>query len=317
MLSRTADHLFWMARYMERAENTARMLDIHMKGALLPQTPEAEAEAQREMLRISELEGAFAERHGDAPPTSAAVLEFMVADASNSSSIRSCLFAARENARAVRGSLTTESWETLNFTWLDFADRLNNGELMANPDALFEWVKYRSHLTRGVVSATALKDDALYFIQLGTFLERADNTARILDVRLSDSTLTRDNARQLEDFYYWTSVLSSVSALEIYRKVYRDVVTPSRVVELMILNAQMPRSLLASLDVVCEMLALLRTPGSADCERFAGKLRADLVYTDIQQIYATGLHTYLTQFLKHVDELGMRVMRTYLMLPLV
>ena len=315
MLSRTADHLFWMARYMERAENTARMLDINLKGMLLPQTAEQEARAQRSMLRISELESAFEQRHGE-PPTIERVLDFMVADASNPSSITACLQAARENARAVRGTLTTESWETINFTWLDFVDRLGAGELKSNPEALFEWVKYRSHLSRGVTVGTALKDDAFYFIQLGTFLERADNTARILDVRFADSGGTRDAARQLEDFYYWTSILSSVSALEIYRKVYRDVVTPSRVVELLILNPQMPRSLLASLEAVCDTLAQLRTPASSACERFAGKLRAEVLYADIRQIFEIGLHAYLTQFLRRVDELGTLVMRSYLMLPL-
>jgi uncharacterized alpha-E superfamily protein len=315
MLSRTADHLFWMARYMERAENTARMLDINLKGMLLPQTSEQEAQAQRSMLKISELEAAFAERHGE-PPTIERVLDFMAADATNPSSITSCLQAARENARAVRGTLTTENWETINFTWLDFVDRLAAGELKSNPEALFEWVKYRSHLSRGVTVGTALKDDAFYFIQLGTFLERADNTARILDVRFADSNGTRDSGRQLEDFYYWTSILSSVSALEIYRKVYRDVVSPSRVVELLILNPQMPRSLLASLEAVCETLGHLSTPGSIACERFAGKLRAEVLYADIRQIFEVGLHAYLTQFLRRVDELGTLVMRTYLMLPL-
>ncbi len=154
-------------------------------------------------------------------------------------------------------------------------------------------------------------------MQIGTFLERADNTARILDVRFADAEPnSREAARQLEDFYYWTSILSSVSALEIYRKVYRDVVTPSRVVELLILNEAMPRSLLASLDGVCETLVNLRTGNSNECERFAGKLRADVLYADIRQILETGVHAWLTQFLKRVDELGLRVMRAFLMLPL-
>ena len=314
MLSRTADHLFWMARYMERAENTARMLDINLKAMLLPQSAEHETRGQRAMLRISELEGAFAEKHGE--PTRENVIEFMVADPSNPSSIHSCLQAARENARAVRGTLTTEWWETINDTWLEFNERTTQGQLAANPGALFEWVKFRSHLSRGVMIGTALQDDAFFFSRLGTFLERADNTARILDVRFADAEPnSRDAARQLEDFYYWTSILSSVSALEIYRKVYRDVVTPSRVVELMILNPQMPRSLLASLEGVCTNLTMLRTPGSSECERFAGKLRAELLYADIRQIFEAGLHAYLTQFLARVFELGQLIARTYLMLP--
>src|ERR1700710_2929665 len=315
MLSRTADHLFWMARYMERAENTARMLDINLKGMLLPQTPDQAARAQRSVLRISELESKFEERFPGSDSRED-MLHFMVADTGNPSSINSCLHAARENARAVRGTLTTEAWETINFTWLEFGEKLAAGELEKSPDTLFEWVKYRSNLCRGVMVGTALQDDAFWFIQLGMYLERADNTARILDVRFADAEPnSREAARQLEDFYYWTSILSSVSALEIYRKVYRDVVTPARVVELMILNPQMPRSLLASLDGVCANLAMLRTQGSNQCERFAGKLRAELLYADIRQIFEAGLHAWLTQFLARVFELGNMVARTYLLLP--
>ena len=315
MLSRTADHLFWMARYMERAENTARMLDINLKALLLPGSADAEARTHRAMLRISELEPAFDARHEQT--TSSNVLNFLVADPTNPSSIYSCLQATRENARAVRGTLTTEWWETINDTWLQFVELLRGSELEARPDALFEWVKFRSHLSRGVRLGTALQDDALFFTQLGTFLERADNTARILDVRFVDveNADSRSAARQLEDFYYWTSILSSVSALEIYRKVYRDVVTPARVVELLILNQQMPRSLLASLDGVCTNLAMLRTESSREVERTAGKLRAELLYADLRQIFSMGVHTFLTQFLARVYELGNQVARTYLMLP--
>lgn len=315
MLSRTADHLFWMARYMERAENTARMLDINLKALLLPGSADSEARTHRAVLRISELEPAFDARHEDT--TSTNVLQFLVADPTNPSSIYSCLQAARENARAVRGTLTTEWWETINESWLQFAERLRGDELATHPETLFEWVKFRSHLSRGVTLGTALQDDALFFTQLGTFLERADNTARILDVRFVEveQADSRSAARQLEDFYYWTSILSSVSALEIYRKVYRDVVTPARVVELLILNQQMPRSLLASIDGVCVNLSLLRTDGSREVERMAGKLRADLLYTDLRQIFSVGVHTFLTQFLARVYELGNQVARTYLMMP--
>ncbi len=242
----------------------------------------------------------------------------MVADADNPSSIHSrvCRQRAKTPAPCALHADHRRWWETINDTWLEFNERVSSGQAANNPGALFEWVKYRSHLSRGVTIGTALQDDAFFFTQLGTYLERADNTARILDVRFADAEPnSRDAARQLEDFYYWTSILSSVSALEIYRKVYRDVVTPARVVELMILNQQMPRSLLASLEGVCANLAMLRTSGSNQCERFAGKLRAELVYSDIRQIFEAGLHAYLTQFLARVFELGNLVARTYLMLP--
>ncbi|NIE64682.1 alpha-E domain-containing protein [Burkholderia sp. Ax-1719] len=315
MLSRTADHLFWMARYMERAENTARMLDINLTALLLPGNADDEARTHRAMLRISELDTAFDARHEKTTRNN--VLQFLVADPTNPSSIYSCLQAARENARAVRGTLTTEWWETVNDTWLQFSELLRGDTLATHPESLFEWVKFRSHLSRGVRVGTALQDDALFFTQLGTFLERADNTARILDVRFVevDQADSRSAARQLEDFYYWTSILSSVSALEIYRKVYRDVVTPARVVELLILNQQMPRSLLASMEGVCVNLAMLRTDASREVERTAGKLRAELLYADLRQIFSVGVHTFLTQFLARVYELGNQVARTYLMLP--
>jgi uncharacterized alpha-E superfamily protein len=316
MLSRTADHLFWMARYMERAENTARMLDINLKALLLPQSMERETNSQRAVLRISELEPAFDEQYETASREN--VLEFLVADPDNPSSINSSLHAARENARAVRGTLTTEAWETINHTWIEFGQRLAADELRTDANSLFEWVKFRSHLQRGVTLGTALQDDAFFFTQLGTFLERADNTARILDVRFIDAgreIRAVDDIGQIEDFYYWSSILSSVSALETYRKVYSDVVTSERVVELLMLNANMPRSLLSSLKSVCDNLAMLRNDVSHGCERYAGKLHAELLYSDIKQILEGGLHAFLTQFLERVFALGQMIAQSFLLLP--
>ena len=186
MLSRTADHLFWMARYTERAENTARMLDVNVQTALLPQSARAAEQGWRAMLSISELLSDFDDKYG--LMTAKDVLDYMVRDPDNPSSIAACLSQARENARAVRGTLTTEVWETHNATWLELQNNLKSGLLEDNPSQFFEWVKYRSHLSRGVTIGTMLKDEAFYFIRLGTFLERADNTARILDVKFHGAT---------------------------------------------------------------------------------------------------------------------------------
>ena len=147
MLSRTADHLFWMARYMERAENTARMLDVNYQMSLLPQSVEAAENGWRGLLSISELSDDFNRRYGRVTPH--AVLDYMVRDAANGSSIRSCLMAARENARAVRGTLTTEVWETQNQTWLEFQRLVADDAFQRSPGETFEWVKFRSHLSRG------------------------------------------------------------------------------------------------------------------------------------------------------------------------
>ncbi|MEY3579254.1 MAG: hypothetical protein RI984_358 [Pseudomonadota bacterium] len=312
MLSRTADHLFWMARYTERAENTARMLDVNLQTQLLPQSAEAAELGWRAVLGISELQPAFDDKYPAI--THKDVIDFMVKDPENPSSIASCLTHARENARAVRGALTTEVWETQNTTWLDMQSVLNNHTLERDPGEFFEWVKHRSHLSRGVTIGTMLKDEAFYFIRLGTFLERADNTARLLDVKFhsADGNLL---ASHDADFYHWASVLRSVSAFETYRKAYRDVITPARVAELLILRADMPRSLMACVTEVVTNLAEVRNNSSAETERFAGRIHADLRFSSMDEILKRGLHDFLTEFLKQIYELGNRVSRDFL-LPL-
>ena len=314
MLSRTADHLFWMSRYMERAENTARMLDVNYQTALLPQSAAVSELGWRGLLSISELSGDFARRYGDV--TAATVMTYMVRDERNPSSIWSCLRAARENARAVRGALTTEVWETTNQTWLDFNRLLRDGLLERDPSALFEWVKFRSHLSRGVQVGTMLQDEALHFVRIGTFLERADNTARLLDVKFhaveSDFYGAADDRDQEYDFYHWAAILRSVSGFEVYRKVYRNVIQSDKVAELLILRPDMPRSLAACTQEVEVNLKLVANDHSSETLRRAGRLHADLEYGRIDEILATGLHAYLTQFLDRVNELGAGISRDFL-----
>lgn len=314
MLSRTADHLFWMARYIERAENTARMLDVNVQTALLPQDPENAEQGWRAMLSICELTEAFAQRHDEV--SAEAVIDFMVKDPNNPSSIYCCLQGARENARAVRGALTTEVWETNNTTWLELKKVLADGTVERDPSEFFEWVKFRSHLSRGVTIGTMLKDDAFRFIRLGTFLERADNTARLLDVKFHSMPFSPlanlSTADPHADYYHWAAILRSVSAFETYRKVYRDVITPDRVAELLILRDDMPRSLLASLNEVCANLEMIRNDYSTNTERRAGKLRAELLYSQIDDILQMGLHAYLTNFLERVNDLGNRISKDFL-----
>jgi uncharacterized alpha-E superfamily protein len=326
MLSRTADHLFWMARYMERAENTARMLDVNYQMSLLPQSAEQAEQGWRGVLGISELTGAFAAKYPDFD--SRHVMEFMVRDASNPSSITACVAAARENARAVRGALTTEVWETTNQTWLEF-NRLVAGKTMhKDPSSIFEWVKFRSHLSRGVTVGTMLQDEALHFLRIGTFLERSDNTARLLDVKFqslagdyfgprpvsSQSQSQGPAAREtLEvDFYHWSAVLRSVSGFEVYRKVYRNVIRPDKVAELLILRPDMPRSLAACMNALTTNLQLVANAQSSETVRRAGRLHSDLKYGRIDEILATGLHAYLTQFLDRVGDLGVGISRDFL-----
>jgi uncharacterized alpha-E superfamily protein len=315
MLSRTADHLFWMARYMERAENTARMLDVNYQTALLPQSADMAQRGWQGLLSISELTQSFSQKYKEA--TARNVMEFMVRDENNSSSILACVRAARENARAVRGALTTEVWETQNQTWLEFNRLLKEGAFERDPGTFFEWVKFRSHLSRGVTVGTMLQDEALHFLRIGTFLERADNTARLLDVKfhaLAGDYFGANNVKEIHevDFYHWSAILRSVSGFEIYRKVYRNVIRPELVAELLILRPDMPRSLAACMNEVVANLNYVANQGSGDTLRRAGRLRSDLQYGRIDEILATGLHAYLTQFLDRVNDLGAGISRDFL-----
>lgn len=314
MLSRTADHLFWMSRYTERAENTARLLDVNYQTSLLPQSQERAQMGWQGLLSISELRSTYQDRYGAIAARE--VMHFMVKDESNPSSIISCLGAARENARAVRGTLTTEVWETHNQTWLEVRRMIKNGEFERDPAQFFEWVKFRSHLSRGVTVGTMLMDEALYFMRLGTFLERADNTARLVDVKfhaaLGPTPEISPDREQDHDFYHWSAILRSVSAFEVYRKVYRDVIRPEQVAELLVLKADMPRSLHACLAEVVNNLSLVSANPHSETLRRAGKLRAELQFGRIDEILAMGLHAYLTQFLDRVNDLGAHISREFL-----
>jgi len=314
MLSRTADHLFWMSRYMERAENTARMLDVNYQTSLLPQSTAVAEQGWRGLLSISELTNDYASRYGAVHARE--VMDFMVRDERNPSSILCCLRAARENARAVRGALTTEVWETTNQTWLEFNRMLRDDSFERDPAALFEWVKFRSHLSRGVQIGTMLQDEAFRFVRIGTFLERGDNTARLLDVKFhaveSDFYGAADARDQEYDFYHWSAILRSVSGFEVYRKVYRNVIQPEKVAELLILRPDMPRSLAACINEVIANLSQVANDQSGETMRRAGRLMADLQYGSIEEILATGLHAYLTQFLDRIADLGVGISRDFL-----
>jgi uncharacterized alpha-E superfamily protein len=294
------------------------MLDVNYQTALLPQSAAAAETGWKGLLSISELTADYAKRHGEVTPRG--VMDFMVSDAGNPSSIRSCLMAARENARAVRGTLTTEVWETQNQTWLEFQRMVADGAFQKDPGNAFEWVKFRSHLSRGVTVGTMLQDESFHFLRIGSFLERADNTARLLDVKFHavesefhGADVAAADGRDIEfDFYHWSAILRSVSGFEVYRKVYRNVIRPEKVAELLILRPDMPRSLAACVQEVVWNLRSVANEQSDETLRRAGRLRADLQYGRIDEILATGLHAYLTQFLERVGTLGVGISRDFL-----
>ncbi len=310
MLSRTADHLYWMARYTERAENLARMLDVNYRMSLLRQDEEGVRRRWEATLAIVGQLDAFRATRGEVGQDEA--IDWISFGRGNTGSIFACLRLARENAHAVRGTLTSETWETLNSTWLDARRYTLPGAIGAGPSDFFEWVKFRSHLARGVIQGTMMRDEALRFTWLGTYLERADNTARILESRYQSLPNTAADYDSAVDFYEWSALLRSVSAFEIYRKVYRDLITPRRVAELLILRDDMPRSLLRCVTQVQETLARVANSQSGETQRRAGELHASLLYGRIDDVLEVGMHAYVLRFLERTADLGQRIAQDFL-----
>jgi uncharacterized alpha-E superfamily protein len=309
MLSRVASSLYWMSRYVERAENTARVLDVAWRMSLLVKEPKLQNQEWFAPLNITGTLFPFAGRHNEV--CAREVLHFMALDHENPSSIFSCAKHARENARAVRGAITSEMWEVLNSTWLEMQHMDEEKMHARGVSAFFDWVKERSHLFRGVTFGTMHRDDAYEFARLGTHMERADSTARILDVKYHILLPSVKDVGGAVDYYQWSAVLRSVAAFEAYRKVYRDVITPLRVAELLILRRDMPRSLHACMEESYEIFQTITTPYSGEALRRAGELHAGLRFGRIDTIFSGGLHEYLTEFLSRLQELGEEVDRSF------
>jgi len=310
MLSRTADHLYWMSRYTERAENLARMLQVDTHWALVPkETDELDRSWEATLSMVGQLES-YRERHGEISPDE--VIRFLAFDEDNPASIVSNLYMARENARAVRGTLTFDQWEIINSTWLELKMRSFDhlaGEALTG---FFEWVKLRSHLSRGATIGTMMRDEGFDFKRIGTFLERADNTARILDVQFLLLAPDGVTSTSEADYYRYRALLESVSAFEIYRKVYRDRITPARIAELLILRADMPRSLHRCAEGLAQHLQAVANDQSAETLRQVGELHASLHYTRIDLILEQGLHAFLDEFLERINGLGRRIAQDFL-----
>jgi uncharacterized alpha-E superfamily protein len=313
MLSRTADCLYWMARYTERAENTARMLDVNHQTSLLPQPAQFLEQSWKKLLTISKLEESFLSQYDVINREN--VLDFMIYETSNPSSIVSCLFAARENARVIRGRITSEVWETQNTTWLELQQILESRH-QSDPSRLLEWVKHRCHLFRGVLHGTMLKNEAFYFIRVGTLLERADNTARILENKYEDQEaiqVLEDSAdHNFFDFYHWASLLRSVSAFEIYRQIYSDQVTPKQVAQLLIFNKQMPRSMVCCINELIPLISEVKNQQSKEIDRLLGKLKASLDYSDIDEVFEQGLEEFIETFLERINHIANEFSSAYL-----
>jgi len=315
MLSRSAEDLYWMSRYVERAENTARVLDVSYRMGLLPGGARDETDLWGAAIAIGPSPEAFHERYETTSADN--VMRYMALDPENPSSIYSAIQAARENARAQRAIATSEMWESLNATWLEIKDLDYAALKKRGFRAFFEWIKERSHLFRGVTYGTMLREDAFHFMRLGTFIERGDSTSRMLDVKYHVLLPSVEHVGGAADYYQWGAVLRSLASFTAYRKVYRGEITPTRIAELLILREDAPRSLHFCITNVTETLATLAPARSLECQRIAGRIHADLRYRKIGEIFETGLHEFLEDFIARNGQLGGQIQSDFLMTPVV
>jgi uncharacterized alpha-E superfamily protein len=313
VLSRTADCLFWLARYVERAENVARILLVGHRMASLAHSLGNAGNEWHSTRIAAGCEPGYLAKHGAVAQE--AVVDYLVRDLDNPSSIRSCLETARQNARAVRTALTVDVWESLNETWLALRTLDQDRPGLDGLLPFLEWVKQRSLLFDGACANTMLRNDAFYFTRLGSCLERADNTARILDVKYHVLLPRQEEVGGALDYAQWQAILRAVSALRSYHWIYRDRLKPWLVAELLILRPEMPRSLLACFTQVTRQLDLLADcygGRRGECHRRAGELHARLRFGRVDAIFQAGLHGFLTDFIDQTEQLGRDVSAFYL-----
>jgi uncharacterized alpha-E superfamily protein len=309
MLSRVADRIYWMSRQIERAENMARILGVTSNMVLFGTKETREQNLLAPLTITDSAERYFQDKK---PVTLQGLVDFLALDPENPSSIYSCLRMARENAHAVRWQITSEMWEALNATWIEMRRVRRSDVVGAGATRFFDWVKERSHLFRGVTYGTIMRGEAFNFSRLGTFLERADNTARILDVKYHVRLPSVKDVGGALDYYQWTALLRSVSSFETYRALYRDQIYPIKVAQLLILERRMPRSLAACFEQVTQAMERLQGQHDRAARRLAGEIYVRLTNADIEEIFQGGLHEYLTECIADMSELGLRIQRAYL-----
>lgn len=313
MLSRTADALFWLARYVERADNTARIIDAADRLAAMPISYAGESNEWESALAAAGALYGFDKVHPET--TRENVIDYLGFSPSNSSSIKNCLAIARHNGRAERTALTGDMWEAINAGWLDLK-RFDGARM--DRDTLTEFlsrVKEACLRFDGSAYRTMLRSDAYWFLRLGVYLERADSTARILDVKYH--LLLPEGARVGGglDYFQWASILRSVSSLTAYRWVYHESLKPWLIADLLVLNKQMPRSLASCYENLCTFLDELSLAygRQGPAQRVARSIRTRLQNATISDIFQKkGLHEFLTEFIADNGRLGNAITEQYL-----
>jgi uncharacterized alpha-E superfamily protein len=311
MLSRVANSVYWMSRYIERAENVARMVGVNLQLAVdLPAGVSADQWAP--MVQVTGNDEDFRARHAAA--TRDEVLRFLTFDRDNPDSIVSCLRQARENARTVREVISVEMWEEINRVYLYAHAPDAPGRLAASAHDFFREIIRRSHLIEGTKNETMPHDDAWHFTRLARFLERADQTTRILDVKYFLLLPSPEDVGKPLDALQWGAVLRSASALEAYRKQFGQVSAAS-IVDFLILDREFPRAvhrcLSAALDSLHELTGTPRHRYRNPAERSLGRLVADLDYTDVSDIMRIGFHGFVDSLQARINDVGIDVGTTF------
>ena len=307
MLSRVANSIYWLARYIERAENVARSIDVNLQLQLdLP----GEVRPWEPVIQIAGNADDFFKKYAHASFENA--LTFLTFDKENPSSIISCVAAARENARCVRERISSELWIAINQFYLKLSDAEMPKQVLAAPHAFYSSVKEFSQLTAGIIQGTMSHDVAWNFTHLGTLLERADQTSRILDVKYYILLPDVSMVGMALDTVQWNAVLKSVGAYEMFHRRNSDV-TPHNVAEFLLLSEDFPRSLRYCLEKAELCLKNIAFPIKSNAEsiRLLGKLRSDISFTTIEEIIDHGLHEQIEKVQIRLNELGNQIWKDF------
>ncbi|MFN0115158.1 MAG: alpha-E domain-containing protein [Paracoccaceae bacterium] len=312
MLSRTATNLYWMGRYMERAEMTARLLEVGGRIALLPSAGHGYRNEWDSLLQAAGTADGFAKKYGD--PVQRNIESYLFFERDNPSSVASCIERARENGRIVRTALTSLVWDALNTAWSELRqlDRTPRSELELS--RLTEWTMRQTALLRGAIDSTQLRQDGYDFLKLGYNLERTDNTARLMDVKYYVLLPQADFIGTGLDTWQWTTLLRAMSAHRAFHWAYGGEITAAKMAHFLILNPACPRSLIASVHAANDHLTLLsrRYRGSTPAQARARSMLAELAETNVEAIFEEGLHDFLTRFIREAAELACAVQESYL-----
>lgn len=314
MLSRVANAVYWMARYVERGENIARFFDVNLHLTL--DMPGTATQQWEPLVTTTGDREVFRANYGEASLDT--VMEFLVFDPGNPNSVLSCLAQARENARFVREIISTEMWEQVNSMYLHVKSDEARAKALDEPYVFFRRLRMSSHLFVGVTDTTMSHNEAWHFCRLGRKFERADKTSRILDVKYFMLLPKPTYVGMTYDDLHWASLLRSASALEMYRQKHGGI-APADVVDFLLLDRDFPRSichcLLASLDSMRVITGSPHGQYRNEAERRLGQLCAQLEYSNVEDIIESGLHEFLDSFQQSLNEVGREIYDAFFALP--